>query len=505
MSIDIVYSILEYMTDYKSIFLGVQWLYEYNGWLLFLLSTLLYIFRRTFSYHWFKLLVLCIFQNIAYYIAYTVDTEIISDYTKHVDIIISINVLIYLYSTLTLKFIWFKIVFFSYTRDDFLYDIGVIWDFFIAILLKVKTHFTSHKKTPQVQKTVAPGQQQFQTQTKKKHSVAKQQAIILPAIQSSKQSKAIAHNSKNLLLPKPKELIFTNNGKKVYTETGYAYTLQKQIGFGGEGTVHIITKQLLAKTFYPDKATNEKLKKLQKFLSMKKIASVIFPEKILYDKNKKFIGYTMPQVFGVKELGILHSKKNRERYCPNWNYIDLLDLSLAIANTLQKLHDARIIVADFNPRNVLVRSPKKIYFIDIDSYQVERQPSTVGIMMYTRPIHIKKSHKEYLKNRSDDLYALSMMIFQNLTSGGNPYTTKQGGTEEELIQRHEFAFNVKEPHKSNANSALINAWSNLSIELRQFFEDVFRNQKPVLLSTLTQALQAHKRSLMRVQTKTRSK
>ena len=505
MSTDIVYSILEYMTDYKSIFLGVQWLYEYNGWLLFFLSTLLYIFRRKFSYHWFKLLVLYIFQSITYYIAYRVDTELISDYTKHVDIIISINVFIYLYSTLTLKFIWFKIVFFSYTRDDFLYDIEVIWDFFIATLLKVKTHFISHKRTPKVQKTVAPVQQHSQTQTQKKHSAVKQQTIILPAIQSSKQSKAITHNSKNLLLPKPKELIFTNNGKKVYTEAGYAYTLQTQIGFGGEGTVHIITKQLLAKIFHQDLATNEKLKKIQKFLNMKKISSVVFPEKILYDTNKNFIGYTMSQVFGVKEFGVLHSPKNRQRYCPNWTYIDLLDLSITIANTLQKLHDKRIIVADFNPSNVLVKSPKKIYFIDIDSYQIDRQPSTVGIMMYIRPIHIKKSHKKYLKNRSDDLYALSMMIFQNLTSGGNPYTTKQGGTEEKLIQRHEFAFNVKEPHKSNANSALINAWSNLSIELRQFFEDVFRNQKPVLLSTLTQALEAHKRSLMRVQTKTRSK
>jgi DNA-binding helix-hairpin-helix protein with protein kinase domain len=380
----------------------------------------------------------------------------------------------------------------------------VIWDFFIATLLKIKTHFTNHKRTPQVQKTVAPVQQQFQTQTKKKQSVP-YQSKYLPSVQSSKQSKATIHNSKNLLLPKPKELIITNNGKKVYTEAGYTYTLQKQIGFGGEGAVHIISKQLLAKIFHPDKATNEKLKKLQKFLSMKKIASVVFPEKILYDKNKNFIGYTMPQVFGVKELGILHSKKNREKYCPNWTYIDLLDLSLSIANTLQKLHDVRIVVADFNPRNVLVKSPKQVYFIDIDSYQIDRQPSTVGIMMYTRPVHIKKSHKEYLKNRADDLYALSMMIFQNLTSGGNPYTTKQGGTEEELIKKHEFAFNVKEPHKSNANSALINAWSNLSIELRQFFEDVFRNQKPVLLSTLTQSLLAHKRSLMRVQTKTRSK
>jgi len=500
MSSDIVNSILEYMTDYKSIFLGVQWLYNYHAWLLFLIPLALYLFSRMSSYHWFKLLALYILQSIAYYIAYTVDTELISNHTNHVDIIIAINVLIYLYSTLTLKFIWFRIVFVSYTRDGFLYDIEVIWDFFIATLLKVKTHFTNYKRTPQVQKTVTPVQQQFQTQTKKKQLIGN-----LPAVQSSKQPKNNTHSSKNLLLPKPKELIFTNNGKKVYTEAGYTYTLQKQIGFGGEGTVHIISKQQLAKIFHQDKATNEKLKKLQKFLSMRKIASVVFPEKILYDKNKKFIGYTMPQVFGVKELGVLHSKKNRERYCPNWNYIDLLDLSLAIANTLQKLHDARIIVADFNPRNVLVRSPKKIYFIDIDSYQVERQPSTVGIMMYTRPIHIKKSHKEYLKNRSDDLYALSMMIFQNLTSGGNPYTTQQGGTEEELIKRHEFAFNVKEPHKSNANSALINAWSQLSIELRKFFEDVFRYQKPVLLSTLTQALKAHKRSLMRVQTKTRSK
>ncbi|MEN4052717.1 hypothetical protein [Sulfurimonas sp. NWX79] len=482
---------MEWLLDYNDFLLGIIWLFNKNDpWVLFvfMLIFITYI-KSASSYSWQKLLFFYVVKYLSYYLAYVADINdnLIPDATMRT-FAISLMAFFYLFSYVAIKLLWLNVLIFN--RDDLIYDLKFLWKFLKYSFSKIKLASKSNQNTTPLTSQKKSSKQEVQQKPKETMKVQVQKE---------------EPKTKNLMLPKAAEIKINNNGKKVYTDKGDVYTLQKQIGFGGEGTVHIITKQLLAKIFHPDKATNEKLKKLQKFLSMRKIASVVFPEKILYDKNKKFIGYTMPQVFGVKELGILHSKKNREKYCPNWTYIDLLDLSLSIASTLQKLHDARIIVADFNPRNVLVKSPKKIYFIDIDSYQVDRQPSTVGIMMYTRPIHIKKSHKEYLKNRADDLYALSMMIFQNLTSGGNPYTTKQGGTEEDLIQRHEFAFNVKEPHKSNANSALINAWSNLSIELRQFFEDVFRYQKPVLLSTLTQALQAHRRSLMRVQTKTRSK
>ena len=238
---------------------------------------------------------------------------------------------------------------------------------------------------------------------------------------------------------------------------------------------------------------------------MKKILGVVFPEKILYDKNNKFIGFTMPQVFGVKELGVLHISSNRAKYCPSWTYIDLLNLSITIANTLKKLHEVKIIVADFNPRNVLVKSPNQIYMIDIDSYQIQREPSVVGMKMYTRPIHFKKSHKEYLKNQTDDIYALSIIIFQNLMSGANPYAKKGISNEDELIELHEFSFDVYHPEKSNVKNELINAWSNLSLDLRKFFEDIFRYQKPVLISTLTRVLTAHKRNLTYVHTKIRSK
>ena len=477
----------ELFFDYISSLNAFIWLWL-NAPVVILSTIVVYFifFKRLNEYIWWKLLLLLVVKYISFHIAFVDDTEDAQHALNEAITIVFVT--LYLFAHVIINFIYFNMLFFQ--RDEFWDDIKYLFKWIVKVYSKIRgKRKVTQQNTLKTKNAAASNQIVTQVSSKKISTPSKKQQQV----------------SKNLILPPQKKITITNKGQKVYTDNGHTYILQKKIGFGGEGDVFIITTQLLAKIFHPNKATSHKLFKLQKFLSMKKISSVVFPLKILYNQNKNFIGYIMPQVFGVKELGVLHILKNRALYCPHWTYYDLIDLSISIAKTLEKLHKANIIVADFNPRNVLVKSPKHIYFIDIDSYQVDRQPSTVGVLMYLRPIHIDKKHKKYLKNKSDDLYALSMMIFQNLTSGGNPYTTKQGGNDEELVRKHVFAFNVEEPEKSNARDGLINAWSQLSLELRKFFEDVFRYQKPVFISTLIQALEAHKRTLSRVQTNTRRK
>jgi tRNA A-37 threonylcarbamoyl transferase component Bud32 len=482
---------MEWLFDYNDFLLGINWIFNNDvQWVFIFFTIVLAIYIKIASgYSWRKLLMMYVVKYISYYTVYVVGIDgFISDTVTRVLVASSI-ILLYLFSSITIKLLWLNIFFFN--RDEFLHDLKSLWKALKYLFSKMKSRAKNNQNTT--------ASTTSQKESSKQEAKQESKEAIRTQVQTEEPK------TKNIIVPNATEMKINNNGKKIYTDKGYVYFLQKKIAQGGEGSVYILTNRLLAKLYSENHATTEKLSKIQTLIAMKKFSGVVFPEKILYDEDKNFIGFSMPQIFGVKELGVLHIPSNRAKYCPHWTYIDLLDLSITLANTLKKLHKEKIIVADFNPRNVLVKSPKKVYFIDIDSYQIQRKPSTVGMKIYTRPMHFKKSHREYLKNQGDDIYALSVIIFQNLMSGANPYEKIGISNENELLELHEFSFDVYEPQKSNVSNALINAWSNLSIDLRKFFEDVFRYQKPVLISTLTQALLAHKRTLMRVQTKTRRK
>jgi len=471
---------------YLHIINAYEFLNQALGYWIYIWIYPLYKIRVMYRYTWWKLILLHIVNLASFILAFN-NGILASKY-------ITVFVFFYLYTTISIVFMCINAI--TFERYELLHNLKAIWTVVYTLSrwafnlgVALFEIFSGQVTTGSV------SQSSTNTQTPKKPPISnktiKPQTLITPKVSIPKKEKAHTPKQTKTNLP------------KVYTEKGFSYSLGKQIAFGGEGKIYEISSTLLAKIFHEQMATNEKQEKLLKLLTMKKMSSVVFPQKLLYDSDKNFIGYTMNQIYNTKELGVLHIPANRKRYYPHWTYIDLLDLSITIANTLKRLHDQKIIVADFNPRNVLVKESKKIYFIDIDSYQVNRQASTVGMMMYTRPIHFDKSHKEYLKNQSDDIYALSVIIFQNLSSGGNPYAMKGGTTEDELVRRHEFSFNVSEPYKSNVPDKLVDAWANLSDSLRNYFEEVFKYQKPASLSKLTKALEEHKRNLTRVQTKIR--
>ena len=470
----------------------------------YLLAIPLYKIRTLYIYTWWKLVLLHGLNFVSFVLVFNnniLATDIANifsnlniDYVSIESYYILVLTIIYLYTFFSVIFMYINAI--TFERYELLYNLKAIWTVIYTIFrwtfnlgVRVFEKFSTPVSTRPISRS------NTNTQTLKKQQV------------SNKTIKPQTPTATNSSIPEKQKVSTPKQDNKklnnVYTDEGFSYTLEKQIAFGGEGRIHAISSTLLAKIFHKGMATNEKKEKLLKLLSMKKMSSVVFPQKLLYNANKNFIGYTMNQIYNTKELGVLHIPANRKKYYPHWTYIDLLDLSITIANTLKRLHDQKIIVADFNPRNVLVKESTKIYFIDIDSYQIDRQASTVGMMMYTRPIHFNKSHQEYLKNQSDDIYALSVIIFQNLTSGANPYARKGGSLEDELIERHEFSFNVNEPYKSNVSDNLIDAWANLSDSLRDCFEQVFRFQKPISLSNLTKALENHKQTLTHVQTKIR--
>lgn len=455
---------------------AILYLYKQLGGFLVLFLIPIFIFYFMYIYRWWKLLLLQVSSSLTFYLLFNQ----VEWTALNVSVYSTILSIIYAYTYISIIFMMISAL--TYERYELVYNLQLTWKFivkFFTLLVKFAKFINKTFKSSQI-----PIQNTIQGQSPQASVPVAQITQAVP-----KKLKSVQKTS-------------TNNLLSVYTETGYKYTLKKELDFGGEAHIHVISNLLLAKIFLDKLATQEKIEKITQ-LSIYSIDSVILPKKLLFNKDKKFIGYTMEFIHETIELGKLHSPKNRKKYFPNWTYIDLLDLSITTATVIKNLHDKNIIVSDFNPRNVLVKESMQVYFIDTDSFQINRKPSTVGIDLYTRPINLNKSQKSYLKNKADDTYALSVIIFQNLMSGSNPYVMKGEGDEAQLIKRHQFAFDVNNPNKCNVKNELINEWFKLSKDLREYFQQVFGQQKPLLISALIKHLVAHKRCLMLAQTKAR--
>lgn len=506
--------------DYKYIFEAYQHLDRELGNWIYIWIIPLYKIRTLYIYTWWKLILLHLISFISFVVGFN-NADNISEYFNITyaplsSYTLTFIVIIYLYTSISIIFMYVNAL--TYERHELIYNLKTTWNFTLKVfkvIWKIIIWFYVIIKAPLPTTPLnQTNTQNSQKTTKSSNLVAGTKTTLKPQIKNpTTQVKPIKNNpiytntDKSVLIPNKKNKPVTpqkKNLKKVYTNKGYIYHIQAQSGFGGEATVHPITKRLVAKIFKKGQETAEKERKIIKLSSLK-IKSVVFPERPLYDENKSFIGYSMGAIKDSVELAKLSRVELRDKFIPHWTEIDFLDLTITVSKVLKNIHNEGLIISDFNPRNILVKNPTQVYFIDTDSFQIDRSPSGVGISIYMKPMHFKKSNKRYLKKQSDDIYALSVMVFQSLMTIEHPYTSKEGGTQDELTEKHEFSFDAYDPKKCNVNNVLIDAWFKLSTGLREYFCAVFGEQKQVSLSTLIKHLVAHKKDLLRVQTKTRRK
>jgi serine/threonine protein kinase len=203
-------------------------------------------------------------------------------------------------------------------------------------------------------------------------------------------------------------------------------TLGKELASGGEGSVFAIknNKHFVAKIYKHGKITAEKEAKL-KLIITKGITceGICFPMAILTNSQRQFVGYLMPVAKG-KELGktIFIPPKFRKEY-PSWTRKDTVQLCITILEKMKYLHDRNIVLGDINPANILFVSPKEVYFVDTDSYQIEGYICPVGTVNFTPPEILGKDFKTIVRNLETDRYSIAVLLFEIMLPGRHPYTT----------------------------------------------------------------------------------
>lgn len=282
------------------------------------------------------------------------------------------------------------------------------------------------------------------------------------------------------------DIVFSVSSKK-------KIKLGSLIGAKGEGTVFDLGKQHVAKIFHQDKFTSNKLMKIDQLIKgANSDKSISYPIEFLLNSKREVVGYVMPKAQGIP-LQRLFSISEIQKYFPKWRLSHLLYLALSLTQAVKKVHEQNLIIGDLNANNILVENEQHVTIIDTDSFQVNDYPSDVGMVEYTRQIHMDSlengGYKNLLKSKYDDINALSIVIFQILHTGQLPYNHVNG--EESYmdnIKKGFFPYDCAGSTSGSVPNASKKQWQMTPQALKNYFCKVFKEDRVVGIKDLEQAL-----------------
>ena len=231
----------------------------------------------------------------------------------------------------------------------------------------------------------------------------------------------------------------------LHTQNGESVTLGPNLGEGGEGAVFTTDTSCVAKVYKPEKATSQKLAKIQALLGKKlEYPGICLPKALLYNSQDEFVGYLMDRAEGEKISGFYRIESLREKF-RNWNRRDLVELCITILKKIDYLHGKGIILGDINLGNILVKTPKEVYLFDCDSYQVDSFTCPVGTIQFTPPeLQNKGRYGTYLRSVENENFAVAVLLFSLMVTGQMPYGWEGGETARQKIVNMEFTYPIKE-------------------------------------------------------------
>lgn len=218
---------------------------------------------------------------------------------------------------------------------------------------------------------------------------------------------------------------------------GATITLGKQLGRGGEGSVHEVLgeSRSVAKLFYDEKLAYYEPRLVEMIPNPPRDQtrsmtpphiSIAWPERILRE-NKKFIGYIMPRIQMAPDIYKVYSPRIRRSEFPNfdWRYLHHTALNLAIA--VHAYHAAGYVIGDLNSKNVLVNRDAMVTMVDADSIQVKTSTGKVmrcpvGTPDFTPPELQGIKLDSVDRTEYHDAFALAVMIFLLVMEGTHPFS-----------------------------------------------------------------------------------
>lgn len=221
-----------------------------------------------------------------------------------------------------------------------------------------------------------------------------------------------------------------STGDVLLSGCGKRIVLGDSIAEGGEGSVftaHAVSASpLVAKLYHPTQRMRWREQKLRLMCSRPiRSPCVAWPQEILYDELRRFVGVLMPRADGVPLGAFAFHAELLKKQFPSWTRYDLTRLCLNLSESVHALHRCGVVLGDLHPGNVLVSPDGSICWVDADSFQVEDYPCSAGTERFRAP-ELRGNYGDFLRARSHDAYALSVLLFMTLALGLSPFA-RQGG------------------------------------------------------------------------------
>lgn len=264
-------------------------------------------------------------------------------------------------------------------------------------------------------------------------------------------------------------------GEDVYT-LHEPIRLLKELAAGGEGIIYSTNTHYVAKIYKKENNTKRKYEKIKLMLTKSiDCDGICTPVDALYNAQKEFVGYLMPKASGKELQKSIFIKPLFMKNFPDWKKRDTVELCVTILEKIKYLHDRNIIMGDINPNNILVVSPKKVYFVDSDSYQIEDFPCPVGTNNYTAPEIQRKHFSDFLRTKGNENFAVATLLFMIMLPGKPPYSQQGGEDPIANIINMDFSYPFGESsNKKTPDGPWRYIWSHLTYDLKKAFYNTFR-------------------------------
>lgn len=251
--------------------------------------------------------------------------------------------------------------------------------------------------------------------------------------------------------------------------------LTRLIADGGEGYLYETTlPNTVVKIFGESHITRFRYEKLKLMLSKPvRHARICYPEKLVLNAYGDLVGYSMKKAKGIT-LEALLGRVAREG--GNWNRQSLVELSVSILELITYLHSRNILIGDVHPSNIMVASPKEVYLIDTDSFQVNGYPCTGKHGEFMPPELRGASFAERLRSMAHENYAVSILLFKIMMLDKHPYAASNGESRDENAARGMFPY----PFLSHREGTVPDGhwkyiWSNLLGDAKSLFWNTFHH------------------------------
>ncbi len=264
---------------------------------------------------------------------------------------------------------------------------------------------------------------------------------------------------------------------------GEAHVLKEEIARGKEAIIYKTKTSLVAKIYHAECRTARRLEKLNLLLNTPNLAyaCICFPKALLYNGEGEVVGYLMSMAKGEPLSLFLEDRHTWQTRFPDWSREDLVHLAFTIADKIKFLHSRNILLGDLDPANMLVVSQKEVYFVDMDSVQLNDLPCPTGKPLYTPP-ELLKRHKgdpfdfsETMRDVGNENYALAVLVFRILMVGYLPCSQPTGDEDADgVMQKWEASLlwnRANPPARELMTGWFI--WSHMTLKLRKIFRKIF--------------------------------